>query len=52
MIGSGGHAEAKRGDGDASAVEDAHGIDEALALDAEEVFGGNLAVFKDQLGGV
>ena len=45
-------AEREGGDGDAAAVEDAHGVDEAFAFVAEQVFGGDLAVFEDQLAGV
>ena len=52
IVGAGGHAEAQGGNRDASAVENAHGIDKALAFGSEQVFPGNFAVLKDQLGGV
>src|ERR1700729_2517606 len=41
-------AEGECSDGDASAVEDTHGIDEAFAFEAEEVFGWDFAVFEDE----
>ena len=46
------HAKAERGDGDAAAVENAHGVDESVAFLAEEIFGRDLAIFKDEFGGV
>ena len=45
-------AERQSGDGDASAVEGAHGVDEAFAFFAEEIFGGDGAVFEDEFAGV
>src|SRR5271166_5982965 len=46
------HAESKRGDGDAAAIEYAHGIHEAFAFVPQQVFSRNFAVLKDQLRGV
>src|SRR5271166_6435807 len=46
------HAEPKRGDGDAPAIEYAHGIHEAFTFVPQQVFGGNLTVLKDQLRGI
>src|SRR6185312_16714142 len=46
------NAERESGDGDASAVEDAHGIDEAFAKRAEQIFAGNFAVLEDEFRGV
>src|SRR5580698_5862456 len=45
-------AERERGDGDAAAIQGAHGVNESLAFRAEEVFFGDLTVFKDELAGV
>ncbi len=46
------YSEGERGDGDAATVEDSHCVFEAFAEFADEVFGGNLAVFEDEFGGI
>ena len=52
FVGALGHAERQSGDGDAAAVEHAHGVDESVAFFAQQIFGGNHAVFEDQFRGV
>ena len=52
VVGPGGHAQPKRGNRNAPAIEHAHGIHKALAQFTQQIFRGNLAVFEDQLGGI
>ncbi len=46
------HAQAKRGNGDAAAIEHAHGVHKALAFLADQRFFRDVAIFKDQLRGI
>src|SRR6202044_1878887 len=39
----------KRGDGDAAAVQNTHGVDKTLPLLAQQIFARNLAVLKNKL---
>ncbi len=46
-----GHADGERGDGDAAAIENLEAVDEAFALLAQQLGGGQAAVFEDHFAG-
>src|SRR5271167_4627521 len=52
LVGALRHAQPQRGNGDAPAVEDLHGVHKAIAFLAQQVLGRDLAVLEDQLRGI